>query len=590
MKSLKILSNLLQDASRSLDVDMSRDWETIQSRYQHEGLSFLTITLPAFSSWLELSLEEGRALPSIFPYFRVQRGLAIPRFLQVLTKRVFDPMSGIILPEGDPSAVFFVRSICSFFKKVKAPCTRVRNALAIKKFKESDAGLPEYIELSSIERSVAHVVISSLQFFAQDDSLPKHGPGATYEKITGNRKYDVREFYERWSSVIDPEDLYGYNRIGDRELSIIGEDQEKPCRLSLVPKTLKSPRLIAVEPAAMQYAQQLCADRLIKSMRSSHLTKHIDFTDQSVNRRLAEYGSRSGQLATVDLSEASDRVSLPLVEALFGSDEELLAQLRAFRSTHIQIRDPISGTVEVLKLRKYSTSGSALTFPVETLVFFIISLAAVVEVDLRRFRSLKSAISSLAQTVNVYGDDIIVPSHTCSHVMGRLESLGLKVNRQKTFFRGPFRESCGGDFYRGYDVTPTYLRRLVPDHVSESEQMVSAVATSNILWKKGCWIAADGLRQMVDELHRLPVVQPTCSGLGWHTFRYEYTSQRVLKNNWPGVRTLCTFVRKVDSRIAGYSALLKHFLSKGVQEDPEHLTKVAPRYAMQLRLKWVSAV
>lgn len=589
MKSLKILSSLLSDASRSLDVDMRRDWVTIQSRFQHEGLSFLTITLPAFSSWLEQSLEEGHLLPDVFCSFRKKKNTSAPCFLHGLVTKVFDKHTGVLLDSADATAVFFIRSVCNFFKKVKLPCTKARNDSAIEKFLHTDACLPEQVELTTTLRSVASVVVPSLRFFLQTDSLPKHGKGAVYEKLTGNRKYYVREFYERWSDVINPEDLYGWNRIEGNHVTLVLEEQEKPCRLSLVPKTLKSPRTIAVEPAAMQYAQQLCASRLIKSMAESKYTSHIDFSDQSVNRRKAHDGSVDRSLATIDLSEASDRVSCALVHELFSPDEDLRANLFAFRSKSLEYRFSSDKTPRSIPLRKFSTSGSAITFPVETLVFFMIALSAVVDEDPMSRKDLLRSIRDQARTVNVYGDDIIVPARAYSRTVRYLEDLGLKVNVRKSFSKGFFRESCGGDYFKGYDVTPTYLRQVLPDSITDAEQMSSSVATCNILFQKGCWVAADTLRQLVDLVYKLPVVRPTCAGLGWWSLRYEYQSQRILPNNWPGVRTLVPYVRKKRDVLSGYPALLKHFLSKEVQEDKDHLLETAPRYSMQLRVKWTPA-
>lgn len=588
MKSLNILSALLHDASRTLGVDMSRDWLRIQSRLQAEGVSFLTITLPAFSSWLEQSLEAERTLQTVYSSFRKSKHRAAPCFLQGLTERIFDKCTGDLRSDADPSAVFFIRSICTFFKKVKLPCTQVRNDMAVRKFVDTDACLPDKVEVDSVTRSVAYVVISSLFYFKSDESLPKHGKGATFEKIAGNRKYEGRDFYKRWLPLLDPEDLYGHAYGGDRGVDYVEEAEEKPCRLSLVPKTLKTPRIIAVEPLAMQYAQQLCADRLIRSMRRSVLTRHIDFTDQTVNRDLAKAGSIDRSVSTIDLSEASDRVSLPLVEALFGSDPGLLAELLAFRSTHIKLPDgaPFGGVV--MPLKKYSTSGSALTFPVESLVFFILALGSVVKSRLHDYGDLRSAISHLARNVNVYGDDIVVPSDTCREVIASLEAVGLKVNRGKTFYEGYFRESCGGDYFKGYDVTPTYLRHMLASDLSQSDAMCSSVSTSNILFKKGCWLASDYIREAIDSIRKLPVVLSTCPGLGWHGFTDAHDHWKVLPNFHMGVRTLVPYTKPVKDTLDGYSALLKHFLSKGVQEERDHLSHTVPRFRSRLRLKWVT--
>jgi hypothetical protein len=41
-----------------------------------------------------------------------------------------------------------------------------------------------------------------------------------------------------------------------------------------------------------------------------------------------------------------------------------------------------------------------------------------------------------------------------------LEALGFQINQHKSFFEGPFRESCGKDFFRGFSVRPVYLKTL----------------------------------------------------------------------------------------------------------------------------------
>ncbi len=589
MKSLAILLSYLQDASSNLGADTSRDRDKILSRFQCEGLSFLTITLPTFSSWLEQSLEEGHVTDVIYCTFKKCGKSVLPCFLQGLTSRVFDKYTGDLLIDADPSAVFFIRLICSSFKKVKIPCTLARNIKAIKKFEDTDACLPEHIKLDSVTLSVAYLVLDSFNLFLQDESLPKHGKGATYEKLLGNQKYKSREFYERWLPVLSEEELYGDNYTVTRNRPLVAEEQEKPCRLSLVPKTLKSPRLIAVEPVAMQFAQQLLASRLIKGMRTSKYTKHIDFRDQANNRMQAYLGSRDRSIATIDLSEASDRISLSLVREVFQSDPDLLQALLAFRSSKIEIPSYGASPKRTIVLKKYSTSGSALTFPVETLVFFILSLSAVVRKHLGDYESLRAAVVALSQRVIVYGDDIVVPSDTCINVCQELEALGLKVNSGKTFYKGFFRESCGGDYFKGYDVTPIYIRNLLPTDVSESEKVISAVATSNLLHSRGVWLAAETIRQYIDlTIRKLPVVLPTSPGLGWYSMTSEYTRGKVLPNFHHGVKTLCSYTKAVVDSIDGYDALLKHFVSLGVSEVAGHLESSVPRFRTKLRLKWTT--
>jgi hypothetical protein len=66
----------------------------------------------------------------------------------------------------------------------------------------------------------------------------------------------------------------------------------------------------------------------------------------------------------------------------------------------------------------------------------------------------------LSFPVYVYGDDIIIDSKFTESVVRGLSQIGLLVNLEKTYRSGPFRESCGGDFHFGMDVTPVRVRKI----------------------------------------------------------------------------------------------------------------------------------
>jgi len=324
-------------------------------------------------------------------------------------------------------------------------------------------------------------------------------------------------------------------------------------------------------------------------MQKSRLTRHLDFADQTVNRDLAKKGSIDGSVCTIDLSEASDRVSIALVKELFSCDPDLLAMLLGFRSTHVKIPARKGMRSRLHELRKYSTSGSALTFPVETLVFFILVLSTLVKLDLGRGVDLRTSISRLAQSVSVYGDDIVAPADACKSICLALEVLGLKVNTGKTFSQGHFRESCGGDYFRGHDVTPVYIRHDLPSSMRETQAIVAAVANSNLFRKKGLKKTAATIRRHVNtNVRQLPIVLETSPGLGWWTSSGYYPKKKVLPNFHWGVRTLCPVSKMTADMIDGPDALLKHFLSRGVQEDKQHLLRSVPRYSGRLKLKWTT--
>jgi len=310
--------------------------------------------------------------------------------------------------------------------------------------------------------------------------------------------------------------------------------------------------------------------------------------DQSLNRHRAFLGSTvKGGIATIDLSEASDRVSLGLVQEIFESRCPVLYEhLMAVRTNRAKLRD---GTI--VTLRKYASMGSAVTFPVESIVFAIIAISAVA-LDYTvsgTARNYLDALKLAIDEVSTYGDDIVIPKGSFTSVCNTLELLGLKVNSKKSFAQGLFRESCGGDYYAGVDVTPAYCRHTPPSRHSDSESLTSFVSLSNQLFSKGCWKAAETVREMVETiLGELPLKRKEASYLGWEHYTNCYSYNRYDRNFTPVVQSYVPKSSKGSDALDGLGALLKHQLSADVQEDPQHLAVSTKRHSLKLRKKWTS--
>lgn len=151
---------------------------------------------------------------------------------------------------------------------------------------------------------------------------------------------------------------------------------------------------------------------------------------QTFHRDTARDGSLHGKWATIDLSNASDTVSFELVRWVLPPDWfELLCAARSPMTL-------IEGQWH--HLEKFSSMGNGFTFELETLVFSVVLAAG------------------LGLTVGadlfVYGDDILLPSEKGRDAIAILQSIGMTPNVGKTFLSGPFRESCGGDFFSGLPV------------------------------------------------------------------------------------------------------------------------------------------
>jgi hypothetical protein len=169
-------------------------------------------------------------------------------------------------------------------------------------------------------------------------------------------------------------------------------------------------------------------------------------TQQPKNKALARCGSITNGLATIDLKSASDCVSPELVSLLMPPKwTSLITTVRSPTTT-------LPGG-EVLKLNMVSTMGNGFTFPLMTLL--LVSLIY----GFRCTRGGPRLFIDWSETA-VFGDDIIIPAHEYSGFCEVLQAAGFLVNHEKSYSDGPFRESCGGDYYNGEDVTPFYVKSL----------------------------------------------------------------------------------------------------------------------------------
>jgi hypothetical protein len=136
---------------------------------------------------------------------------------------------------------------------------------------------------------------------------------------------------------------------------------------------------------------------------------------------------------------------------------------------------------KLYKLRKFTTMGSACTFPVETIGFFVCALASLVLA--RNATVTIKNLERLAGEIRVFGDDIIVPKEAGKVLEALLHHLEFEVNPSKTHRNGKFREACGMEAYDGCNVTPSYILQLpVP---GRPESIASVVASSNNFYKRG---------------------------------------------------------------------------------------------------------
>jgi len=215
-------------------------------------------------------------------------------------------------------------------------------------------------------------------------------------------------------------------------------------RLSFVPKNDEISRCICTEPTLNTYFQ-LGIGALIE--RRLYERFGISLSSQpDRNRDLARYGSITNRLVTIDLSSASDSISLSMAKYVFP--KELYELCMKYRTPLVEI----SG-VGTIPLNMVSTMGNGFTFPLQTMLFACVVTACY------EFRGIKThEIAGAGEHWGVFGDDIICSSDVARDVITLLGFLGFSVNSDKTFVEGPFRESCGADFFHGVNIRGVYVK------------------------------------------------------------------------------------------------------------------------------------
>lgn len=508
-----LLETILKQFSVDLDLSVERDVTTMWRRYEHEGFSFLALTLPRLSDALLQGIESGRfTCPTDFC-----RHGSLPRFLGGFFKRVFT-MDGGLRDNACPDSIFAIRSVCDFWKKPQIACSPERNAKAEAKYIAVEGELakltPAIKRKDLILDSIAGILWS--QVFSELDPLDivcKHGPGNTADRRLSNDRNQFSWWYSRaepwFPSALHCYPNYGYaaEAIGQttstgvrKSLDYLDEWSEPPVRVVFVPKTLKTPRVIALEPSPMQFIQQGLMNHIVPILESHRLTRNsIRFSDQGVNQQLAHKASLDRTLTTLDLSDASDRVHVDLVYRIFKSSG-IRDYLLAARSAQANLP---SG--KLVTLHKFASMGSAICFPVEAMVFYTLVQSAMHKHDGKRPSS--TSIRDYSQSVAVYGDDIIVPVDYTDAVVHELEAYGLKVNANKSFRNSLFRESCGADYYNGEPVRPVYAREMAPSDARSwtANQVLSWVATANQFYLNGMWLVAQEIREMLESVLRYPI-------------------------------------------------------------------------------------
>lgn len=286
------------------------------------------------------------------------------------------------------------------------------------------------------QRKIADILgdvptLSELDFaFGPGANVSVKGDTSTQRKLSTTLECDfaftplLEEFLAEFPSWL-PDGGYSVNIADGAELTF-------------VPKSAKTERPICIEPLLNGLYQK----GIGTLMKQKLLKEGINLYDQSINQLMALHGVKR-KLATVDFSSASDMICYNIVLDLYPPEWfKLLDYGRSQRFTYAGHN---------IGLQKFSSMGNATTFESESTIFYAIAWACM---------KYAGATPLPSKNLSVFGDDVILPIENVDLFKEVTRAIGFKVNEDKSYVSGQFRESCGVDSFMGYDVTPFKIESL----------------------------------------------------------------------------------------------------------------------------------
>jgi hypothetical protein len=498
---LQSIWTVLARSSRNNAYTSEEDIASFQRRASAEGSSYYARDLRSLRVACLAGLESGK-LSLRGCRFRKRKGTALPVFLFDAFKRIFDEETGEVLGHVDAGAVSCVNILTGVFTKIKGGHPPETEAAVIESFVQTERELcnsslslvdsfrvdGSYYTAHGVLKKAKSLIELVLRGVSPREIMPAHGSGVSADGVPVWQRYGVPRFIKKIDEIWPMSEYYsaGYTAMCDKLGEFLNAEEDDPCaRVLLVPKDVRGPRLISCEPHERMWIQQGLMELLYKTIEAHPLTRgSVNFTDQRHNQSAAYEGSTleangyvfidtpvgipicistdgpCDPLCTLDLKDASDRLRLDVVERLFP--QEWVDALTACRSEFTELPDG-----RIVAMSKHAPMGSAVCFPIMALCIWSL-LSAVANRDVRK-------------DILVYGDDIVVRRSAVPDAIRALEMVGFIVNRSKSFSHGFYRESCGKEYFKGYDVTPFYLRELPDDDMASRMSFISFV-NNYYLW------------------------------------------------------------------------------------------------------------
>lgn len=514
----KLLTDLKEMCGFVSKADHIRDLETLKRRVKAEGIGFVAAVLPGLAAGLLEYLETGTATYTGFSLCKE----GYPRFL----KGYFSVAYDIVATTHHVNAVKAIYTFSLAFSKLRMPLNTEDDGKLYRSLVETDRSLPKLrdvlrdTDLRNILGLAAYYATGFAKSFSFDTCTPRPGPGATNTPCEKNMRFQPHVFYDQHEMggmhyfdwfFINQHDPFMRAEVYTPLWS--SSSVTPTARFKTVPKKYKKGRGICIEENESQWLQQALASGLKKAIKSDpELNVNLSLDDQQVNAYLAHLHSLDRDGATIDMSEASNRVAhwLPLV--IFSSNVELCNALWGASTRWVDPPDDLFQTGHSgIRLNMFAPMGSGLCFPVMTLVHYYLIKAII-----------KWHHDSECDSIFVYGDDIVIPSKYYETVTSVLPSFGMKLNLSKSFYRSFFRESCGIHAYMGVDITPVYFKHT--PSCARKDAFLSNVAVEAQLFERGYNGCAAYMRTAIRRhwKHPMAEVDKDTSLLGWRRPRSDF--------------------------------------------------------------------
>lgn len=554
--------------------DEERDVDYVSRRARSEGLSFLTEILPKLGEFLD-EVVWGQTKVQRVEGFKPYDGL-YPVFLRPFW--IYLKEAHTRSDEATALVYRILRTLLHGLRKLNLPFSEEKAAAKLATFIsieeqlwEQDLGYQPWFFYSQ------KLLSELLEGYNPSCTRPKHGPGAVAGGERHNQKWiwtdlflSVHAEFPYWDFLFPVRSAIGDGSGRSRALQLAANAgayhslrrvEEPTARLLMVPKDSRGPRIISCEPKELMYLQQGVALPLMDYIESHEYTRgHVNFERQDINASLALESSLSSAKDTIDLSDASDRVSSKLVHLLFP--ERVSRKWLALRSTATLLPDG-----RELKLSKFAPMGSALCFPVESLTFWAIAVGFI------WYKTQDQLVAR--QAVHVYGDDIIIDSEYTRLVIEALESVDLVVNKSKSFLgEHPFRESCGIEAWKGHDVTPLRVKKLPPRRPSDGDGLSAWVKyaenNQHVMPRRSGYMLSL-VEKMIGPIPRVPFAQDYLSIITdtdhWGLSDYRDTRWSDATSYW-SAKLFVVKTRRRDSAIPGWSRLQRNLIQRVLEGEP----------------------